>query len=132
MAAERVAILRRADFLRHLRRARVGGPFALSCAATGFIYSRLGEMPGHIPVADYLTRREIEEHKARLLGESALPAPADPLRLDDLAARVESLMPDRDSQHESDGSDDGWQPTAEDDAQDRSDADRRGALTAAG
>ncbi len=75
VAAERAALLDRREFLDWLPAARVAGPFALSCAATGFIYARLGETPAHIPLADFLRRDEIEERKRFLLGDIAAPPP---------------------------------------------------------
>lgn len=78
LATERAAVLDRGDFHAYLARARVTGPFALSCAATGFIYWMLGEMEGNMPVADFLSRAEIEERKSFLLGEVALRADGMP------------------------------------------------------
>lgn len=77
LATERASVLDRDAFHRYLAGVRVGGPFALSCSATGFIYWKLGEIGRQIPVADFLTRAEMEERKSFLLGDSALPVAED-------------------------------------------------------
>jgi len=78
LATERASVLDRTAFHAYLVKVRVTGPFALSCAATGFIYWMLGEMEGNMPVADFLTRSEIEERKSFLLGDAAVCADGIP------------------------------------------------------
>lgn len=69
MARERASVLDRREFIAYLARVRANGPYAVSCAATGFIYWKLGESAKSIPIADFLPRHEIEERKRFLLGE---------------------------------------------------------------